>query len=93
MTECNRASFSFFIKKNLTVDFKGGEISSDAGLLLLRQLDEKPGFTDLPAADRCFAANQLRLILHTAADALLYAFKKYLKGTVLEKAQIGTAVG
>jgi len=41
MTGCNQASLSFFVKKNLTVDFKGGEISSNAGLLLLRQLDEK----------------------------------------------------
>lgn len=46
MTGCKQASFSFFVKKNLTVDFKGGEISSDAGLLLLRQLDEKLGFTE-----------------------------------------------
>jgi hypothetical protein len=45
MTGCNQTSFSFFVKKNLTVDFQGGEISSDAGLLLLRQLDEKLGFT------------------------------------------------
>lgn len=37
-----------------------------------------------------FVANQLRLILHAAAYALLTALKKYLKGTVLEKAQIGT---
>ena len=34
-----------------------------------------------------FVANQLRLLLHAAAYALLYALKKYLKGTVLEKAQ------
>ena len=45
MTECNQASFTFYSKKNLTVDFKGGEISSDAGLLLVRQLDERLGFT------------------------------------------------
>jgi hypothetical protein len=46
MTECKQSSFSFYVKKKLTVDFKGGEISSDAGLLLIRQLDEKLGFTD-----------------------------------------------
>jgi len=45
MTECNQASFSFLVKKNLTVDFQGGEISSDSGLLLLRQLDENLGLT------------------------------------------------
>jgi hypothetical protein len=37
--------FSFFGKRNLSVDFQRGEISSDAGLLLVRQLDEKLGFT------------------------------------------------
>lgn len=46
MTECNQASFSFFVKRNLSVDFKGGELSSDSGLLLLRQLDEKLGLTE-----------------------------------------------
>ena len=46
MTECNQSSFSFFVKKKLTVDFKGGEISSNAGLLLLRQLDAKLGFSE-----------------------------------------------
>ncbi|MEW5994219.1 MAG: transposase, partial [Candidatus Zixiibacteriota bacterium] len=37
-----------------------------------------------------FVANQLRLLLHAAAYVLLTALKKYLKGTILEKAQIGT---
>jgi hypothetical protein len=46
MTEGKQGLFSFFVKRNLTVDFKGGAISSDAGLLLVRQLDEKLGFTE-----------------------------------------------
>jgi hypothetical protein len=46
LTECNQSSFSFFVKKNLTVDFAGGEISSDSGLLLIRQLDENLGFIE-----------------------------------------------
>jgi hypothetical protein len=37
-----------------------------------------------------FVANQFRLILHAAAYVLLTSLKKYLKGTVLEKAQIST---
>jgi hypothetical protein len=45
MTECKQREFSFFVKRNLTVDLKGGAISSDAGLLLVRQLDEQLGFT------------------------------------------------
>jgi hypothetical protein len=41
MTECTteQLTFSFFQKRKLTVDFKGGEITSDAGLLLIRQAD------------------------------------------------------
>lgn len=41
MTKCitEQLTFSFFQKKQLTVDFEGGEITSDAGLLLIRQAD------------------------------------------------------
>jgi hypothetical protein len=41
MTKCNteQLTFSFFQKRQLTVDFEGGEITSDAGLLLIRQAD------------------------------------------------------
>ena len=35
------------IKKNkLKIDFRGGDISSDSGLILVKQLDEKIGFMD-----------------------------------------------
>jgi hypothetical protein len=42
MTECitKQLYFSFFRKRHLTVDFQGGEITSDAGLLLIRQADD-----------------------------------------------------
>ena len=42
MTECitEQFIFSFFRKRQLTVDFEGGEITSDAGLLLIRQADD-----------------------------------------------------
>jgi len=41
MTECitKQLTFSFIKKKKVTVDFGGGEITSDAGLLLVRQAD------------------------------------------------------
>jgi Transposase DDE domain group 1 len=46
MTECNtQLTFSFLKNRRLTVDFSGGEITSDAGLLLLRQFDENVGFS------------------------------------------------
>jgi len=41
MTECitKQLTFSFIRKQKITVDFKGGEITSDSGLLLVRQAD------------------------------------------------------
>jgi hypothetical protein len=42
MTKCTteQLTFSFFRKRQLTVDFEGGEITSDAGVLLIRQADD-----------------------------------------------------
>jgi len=37
--------FSFQEKKTITINFAGGNITSDAGLLPIRQYDEKIGFT------------------------------------------------
>jgi DDE family transposase len=41
MTECitKQLIFPFIRKRQVTVDFEGGEITSDAGLLLIRQAD------------------------------------------------------
>jgi hypothetical protein len=41
MTECitKQLNFSFIRKRQLTVNFEGGEITSDSGLLLVRQAD------------------------------------------------------
>jgi hypothetical protein len=45
MTDCRRQlTFSFYQHKQLVADFKGGEISSDTGLLAVRQLDERLGW-------------------------------------------------
>ena len=45
MTECStkQLTFSYFKKRKLSVDFEGGEITSDAGLLLIRQADDRMG--------------------------------------------------
>lgn len=48
MTECipEQLIFSFFRKRQLTVDFEGGEITSDTGLLLIRQADNSLQLTE-----------------------------------------------
>lgn len=45
MTECitKQLNFSFLRKRQLTVNFEGGEITSDSGLLLVRQADNALG--------------------------------------------------
>ena len=48
MTKCNteQLGFSFLRKRKLTVDFGGGEITSDCGLLLVRQADQSLGLLE-----------------------------------------------
>lgn len=48
MTECitKQLIFSFFRKRQLAVDFEGGEITSDAGLLLIRGADDSLKLTE-----------------------------------------------
>jgi hypothetical protein len=49
MTECtptpSQAAFTFFRRQQVTVTFNDGHISNDAGVLLLRQLDDAFGLT------------------------------------------------
>jgi uncharacterized small protein (DUF1192 family) len=51
MTVCTKQlTFSFYHDKQLVADFKGGQISSDAGLLLVRELEERLGWLEEAAA-------------------------------------------
>ena len=45
MTQCTtkQLTFPYYKKRTLSVDFEGGEITSDAGLLLIRQADDRLG--------------------------------------------------
>jgi hypothetical protein len=48
MTDCTNGQmvFPYYKHKPLTVNFKGGDISSDGGMLLVRQLDERLRIVD-----------------------------------------------
>ena len=48
MTDCTNRQvvFPYYTHKPLTVNFKGGDISSDGGMLLVRQLDERLRIVD-----------------------------------------------
>src|SRR6266700_7995001 len=48
MTDCNSQpiTFSSFSRRNVVADFEGGAITSDAGALLLREVDRKLGLID-----------------------------------------------
>lgn len=52
MTECNRLPvvFSSLHRKNLAADFQGGDLTSDGGLPLLREVDRRIGLLDALSA-------------------------------------------
>jgi hypothetical protein len=48
MTDCttNQLVFSSLGRKKIQADFKGGHLTSDAGALLLREVDKRLGLID-----------------------------------------------
>src|SRR5271154_6828484 len=65
MTQCNESTvpFTSLNRRNLVADFAGGSITSDAGALLLRQVDQQLGLID--ALDRVIPdPRQPALIVH-----------------------------
>jgi hypothetical protein len=71
MTECNRKSLSFSSlgRRRIIADFDGGRLTSDAGALLLREVDRRVGLTEALAnriadpRDPAKTTHELRSIL------------------------------
>lgn len=47
MGEKQNRSFQLSFNNSLKIDFHGARVTSDAGLILVRELDERLGFGDL----------------------------------------------
>lgn len=59
MTQCTtQLAFSFQGKSRVVADFSGGLITSDAGLLLLRELDQRLGWSKAAATELLDARDQ-----------------------------------
>ena len=65
----SQCSFSFYRKKDVVVNFRGGEITTDAGLIPLREFDQKFQLTD--GMDNCISdCRQSYLIEHQQKEML-----------------------
>lgn len=70
MTDCStQLSFSFFKRAQLTATFDGGSIVSDAGLLLVREFDEKIGFTQ-SLSEIIYDPRDPRFVVHSQIELL-----------------------
>lgn len=71
MTECNTRAieFSRVKRRKVTVDFDGGRLTSDAGVLLLREVDRRTGLID--AINDCLPdPRDPRYIVHEQREML-----------------------
>ena len=70
-TECNQVTFEFhgLLHRKVKARFDGGKITSDAGVLLLREVEKRTGLIDGLA--QCFTDHRdQRLIEHTVKELL-----------------------
>jgi hypothetical protein len=70
MTECSQKEFEFqgLLRRRVVADFRGGEVSSDAGSLLLREVEAKRGWVrDLA---RCFTDHRSPLLIEHTVEEL-----------------------
>ena len=71
MTNCTQTAFSFppLKRRKIEAEFSGGDITSDGGVLLLRQMDKQLGL--LEAVDRAlFDPRDSDQITHTQLSLL-----------------------
>jgi len=87
MTECTQTNFGFPSCKSrkITADFSGGNITSNGGVLLLKQADSKLGLTRTAA--RLVPDNQLRLML----SSLAYVLFGHIRRTALRHTRLAHA--
>src|SRR4030042_6791389 len=93
MTECitKQLFFSFIRKQKLTVNFEGGEITSDSGLLLVRQADNALGLTSGMAAcieerrDSRYIDHDLEALLRQRAYQVVAGYEDCNDGEVVRR--------
>jgi len=71
MTDCKQSTFEFqgLGHKKVTVDFKGGYLSSDAGGLFLREVESKHGL--IKRLSKCFVDHRAADLIEHQVDELL----------------------
>jgi len=80
MTDCRQQlSFDFLPRKQLIADFRGGMITSDAGLLPLRELDHRLGWT-ARAARRLIDPRQAAKTQHAFVEMFRQRFFGLIAG-------------
>ena len=57
----SQCSFSFYRKKDVVVNFRGGEITTDAGLLPLREFDQRFQLTE--RMDDCISDSRVSYLI------------------------------
>ena len=71
MTECNQEAFEFqaHLSRKVTVDFSGGHLSSDGGLLFIREVENKRGILGKLAG--CFRDYRFQPLVEHSVEELL----------------------
>lgn len=93
MTECQTKQmiFPFYRSKALTVNFKGGDISSDGGLLFIRQIDQELGISKRIAEliddcrDRRYTVHEMHTLIRQRLYQLIAGYEDCNDATTLRR--------